>query len=94
MISTESAIISNFLFNNFWSFAHKKIAGGWFGYLVNFLKFNLVSSGSIIIQTGGIQFFDFVFGREWWYIYKIFIIIFIIIPYSYFLYNKVIWKDK
>lgn len=94
MISTESAIITNFILNNFWSFSHKKIKGGKFSYLWSFLKFNFVSAGSILIQVIGIQLLALIFGRNYWYIYKIFIIAFIVIPYSYILYNKVIWKEK
>ncbi len=94
LLSTETAITSNFLINNFWSFAHKKIEGGPLSYLFNFLKFNLVSSGSIAIQTLGVSILVNVFGRKLWYLYKILIIVFIIIPYSYILYNKFIWKKK
>lgn len=94
IISTESAIISNFILNNFWSFSHKKIKGLSRNFIFGFLKFNLVSSGSIAIQTLGMQFLVNIFGRNLWYFYKILIIIFIIIPYSYILYNKIIWKNK
>ena len=94
LISTEMAIISNFLLNNFWSFSHKKLKHGENNFLWSFFKFNLVSSGSIIIQTLGVSLATAFFGREFWYIYKIAIITFIIIPYSYILYNKLIWKDK
>lgn len=94
IISTESAIISNFILNNFWSFSHKKIKGLSRSFIFGFLKFNLVSSGSIAIQTLGMQLLVNIFGRNLWYFYKILIIIFIIIPYSYILYNKIIWKNK
>jgi dolichol-phosphate mannosyltransferase len=94
LLSTETAIISNFLLNNFWSFAHKKIEGGPGKYLFNFLKFNFVSAGSVAIQTVGLQILVIIFGRNLWYLYKILIIAFIIIPYSYILYNKFIWKNK
>lgn len=94
LIGTETAIISNFLLNNFWSFAHKKIGNNSRTFIFNFLKFNLVSSGAIIIQTIGMHLLDSFFGREWWYIYKVLIIIFIVVPYSYILYNKFIWKNK
>ncbi|MBI4226138.1 glycosyltransferase family 2 protein, partial [Candidatus Roizmanbacteria bacterium] len=86
LISTEVAIISNFLLNNFWSFSHKKLENKFRSYIPNFIKFNLVSSGSILIQTIGVQLAVNFFGRELWYIYKIFIIVFIIIPYSYVFY--------
>lgn len=94
LMSTETAIISNFLLNNFWSFKHKKIEAGGGGFLSGFLKFNVVSSGSIVIQAAGMQILTSVFGRKLWYLYKIFIIAFVIIPYSYILYNKFIWKSK
>ena len=94
LLSTETAILSNFLLNNFWSFAHKKIEGSPLKYLFNFLKFNLVSAGSVVIQTVGLQVLVIIFGRKLWYLYKILIIIFVIIPYSYILYNKVIWKNR
>jgi dolichol-phosphate mannosyltransferase len=105
MLSAELAIILNFLLNNFWSFKEKKIVGGFFAYLIKFITFNLVSSGSIIIQGVGlslalrflgdktISVFG-LFNLSSWILYKVLIITFIIIPYSYILYNKVIWKKK
>ena len=94
LISTEIAIISNFLLNNFWSFSYKKLENKFSAYISNFIKFNLVSSGSILIQTIGVQIAANIFGRQLWYVYKVLIIVLIIIPYSYFLYNKFIWKEK
>lgn len=102
MLSAEVAIISNFFINNFWSFKHVKIVGGLFGYIKKFLLFNLVSSGSIVIQGVGLALLLHFFGDRLislgilslssWILYKIGIIAFIIIPYSYILYNKLIWK--
>lgn len=94
LISTEIAIASNFILNNFWSFRHKKLDHSSASYLWSFLKFNLVSSGSILIQTLGVSIASYMFGQDLWYVYKVAIIVFIIIPYSYILYNKFIWKDK
>jgi len=104
MYSAEVAICTNFLLNNFWSFKDKKITGGFFAYLIKFITFNFVSSGSIIIQGVGLSLaLKFIgdksihlFGANIgsWIIYKILIIGFIIIPYSYILYNKFIWKKK
>ncbi len=102
MLSAEIAIVFNFFINNFWSFKEKKIVGGVFGYLKKFVMFNLVSSGSILIQVGGLALLLNLFGDKLislgvitlssWIIYKVLIIAFVIIPYSYVLYNKVIWK--
>ena len=94
LLSAEAAIINNFFFNNFWSFSHKKINSSFFSYVTKFLKFNLVSAGAIVIQVIGILILTLIFGTQWWYIYKIGIIAFIVIPYSYFFYNKFIWKDR
>lgn len=102
MLSAEVAIISNFFVNNFWSFKHVKIVGGLFGYIKKFLLFNLVSSGSIVIQGVGLALLLHFFGDRLislgilslssWILYKIGIIALVIIPYSYILYNKLIWK--
>ena len=104
MMSAEVAIVANFFINNFWSFSHKKITGGVFGYLKKFVMFNLVSSGSILIQGGGLALLLYFFGDRSlgmgpvhlpsWILYKIVIIALVIIPYSYILYNKFIWKKK
>ena len=105
MLSAEIAIIFNFILNNFWSFEHKKIDGGIFAYLTKFITFNFVSSGSIIIQGVGLALSLRFLGDKSihlfgslnigsWIVYKILIIGFIILPYSYILYNKFIWKSK
>jgi dolichol-phosphate mannosyltransferase len=103
--SAELAICSNFLLNNFWSFRDKKIIGGFFAYLIKFITFNFVSSGAVIIQWIGlslalrflgdknINMFG-LFSLSSWILYKVLIIAFLIIPYSYILYNKFIWKKK
>jgi len=105
MFSAEIAIVCNFFLNNFWSFKHKQIKGGIFTYLKNFVLFNVVSLGSIIIQGGGLWVLLSIFGDKGlmmpfeinvpsWIIYKVIIIAFVIIPYSYFLYNRIVWKNK
>ena len=91
IISAESAIISNFMFNNFWSFAHKKVSQN---FAWSFIKFNSISLGSIIIQTIGMTICTSIFGKDLWPLYKALIIIFAIIPYSYVFYNKFVWKTK
>jgi len=94
LISTELAITSNFIFNNIWSFKHKKINHEKQNIIVSFLKFNTIASGSILIQTIGLSIAAHIFGVTYWYVYKALIIAFIIIPYSYFFYNRFVWKDK
>ncbi len=46
--SIETAIVSNFLFSNFWTFADRKV--GFSQYPSKFIQFNLASAGSIVIQ--------------------------------------------
>ena len=102
-LSAEVAIVSNFFLNNFWVFKHKKIAGGALAYLRKFLLFNFVSSGSILIQGLGMWAATTLLGDfdlnllglklQVWIIYKVFIIALLVIPYSYIMYNKIIWKD-
>ena len=101
-LSAEFAIMFNFLVNNFWSFSHKQITGS---YLHQFLKFNLVSSGSIFMQWYGMKtalemFGDHIiqqplpfFELHTWVVYKVVIIACFIIPYSYVMYNAFIWKS-
>lgn len=99
-ISAEMAIIFNFFVNNFWSFSHKKLKGS---YVRKFVKFNVVSSGSIVIQWAGLilalgMLGDVVYDLPLhvmlpsWIVYKVFIIALLVIPYSYFMYNTFIWK--
>ncbi len=103
VLSAEIAVMSNFLLNNYWSFAHKKIKGGLLGYIKKFVVFNAVSSGSLVIQGVGMWAALLTFGDKplniltvavinSWIVYKVFIIAFVIIPYSYFMYNRFVWK--
>lgn len=91
-LSAETAVVFNFLVNNFWSFSHSRVQGGAMGYVWNFLKFNFVSLGNILIQIIGISIGINYFGESNWLLYKAVTIGFVVIPYSYILYNKVIWK--
>ncbi len=94
VISAEIAIVSNFLINNFWSFAHKKLNHQSISFIFHFLKFNFISLGALIIQAAGLEILGTLFGRDWWLIYKILIIGLIVIPYSFIFYNKIIWKKN
>lgn len=91
--STEIAIINNFILNNLWTFKDAKIEG--FGMLVKkFLQFNLTSTGALLIQviagTIGVYFF----GSGSRQILLPFIVLFLVLPYNYIMYNLVIWKTK
>lgn len=100
--SAELAIISNFFLNNFWSFGSKKIIGIT-KTIGNLIYFNFISLGSLIIQGTGLWLalkfigdYTIELGKielHSWVLYKIILIILIIIPYSYILYNKFVWKN-
>lgn len=93
-ISAETAIIFNFLMNNFWSFSHKRLRLHLRTFFLSFFKFNLIAVGALLIQAFGIQLLTNIYGPEFWYLYKILILALIVIPYSYILYNKIVWKGK
>lgn len=89
--ATELAIISNFILNNIWTFRKEKIIGVG-KILYKFLQFNLTSAGALVIQTVfgtlGVHFF----GPQSRQLLLPFIIVFLVLPYNYFMYNAVIWK--
>lgn len=93
-LSAETAIVSNYLMNNYWSFAHKRVKGGLPVQLLNLAKFNLISFGNILIQLVGIRIGIHIAGERYWMLYKFVTITCVVIPYSYILYNKIIWKKK
>lgn len=88
----EGAIISNYIINNCWTFSHKKIKG--LKMLIKFIQFNLVSVGSIIIQGIVVGIGTYIFGKSSWFIFMVIALLFIVIPYSYFIYNRYIWKTN
>jgi dolichol-phosphate mannosyltransferase len=89
-IGAEAAIISNFICNNFWTFSHKKIKKqSLFGKMI---QFNIASLGGVIIQFLVVGIGTYFLGKDSWFLLMVFSIIFLVIPYSYFVYNKIIWK--
>jgi dolichol-phosphate mannosyltransferase len=92
-LSTEFAIVNNFVFNNLWTFKSEKITGINM-LLKKFLQFNGTSAGALLIQVVFGSISDFAFGPGKRQLALPFIILFIVLPYNYFMYNKVIWKTK
>lgn len=91
-IGAEGAIVSNFIMNNLWTFHHKKITGHRiFG---KFVQFNVVSLGAIIIQGVVVGMGTYFFGNSTWFWFMVGSIIFLVIPYSFIMYNRFIWKAK
>ena len=90
--STELAIINNYTLNNIWTFKASEIKGLG-NTLRKFFQFNLTSAGAIVIQSilgplgvklVGVQYDAFVL---------ITIILFVVMPYNYTMYNLFIWKN-
>ncbi|MEK9176281.1 MAG: glycosyltransferase family 2 protein [Patescibacteria group bacterium] len=99
----EAAIISNFMFNNFWTFSDTKHVKQNSNFFVKLIKFNISGFLSVFIQFASVFIFVHIFGEDI-AIAGITIktriailfptIIFLIIPLNYLIYNKIIWKTQ
>ncbi len=100
-IGAEASIISNFLFNHFWTFSDTKKIQNSSNTFVKLIKFNITSLGAIIIQFAAVAISEKYLGR-YLHIFSFSIptriailfptIIFLVIPLNYIIYNKIIWK--
>lgn len=90
-LSTEMAIISNFTLNNLWTFRVEKIKGV-SNLFKKFLQFNGTSAGALLIQTVVGTLGTFFFGAQYRQLLLPFIIVFLVLPYNYFMYTHVIWR--
>ncbi len=104
LLSIECAIISNFVLNNLWTFADRKLETAQIP--SKFVQFNLASLGSILIQLVINSLGELIFGLR--YLFTLPIInmkidtglmfavtgIFIGLFWNFFAYNKFIWKKK
>ncbi len=92
-LSTELAIMSNFTINNLWTFNDSTIAG-----LPNiirkFVQFNVTSAGALLIQTIAGSLLTGIFGGGARIVILFFVVVFLVMPYNYFMYTRVIWKNK
>lgn len=93
ILSTEIAIISNFTFNNLWTFRTEKIEGIQ-KLIVKFLQFNLTSAGAIIIQSIVGPIGTSLVGVKYDFLVLGFVVAFLVLPYNYFMYNRFIWRSK
>ena len=92
-LAAEIAIISNFIFNNIWTFSKEKITN--ISILFpKFITFNLSSLiTGILIPSTIIALLTSIFGDHL-FIYQIIAIFGITVPLNWFVYNKFIWKNK
>jgi len=91
--ASEIAIIFNFIMNNLWTFADKKITS-LKKIPLKFIQFNLTSLGAVVLQGLVVGGLAELFGDQWRQIYLVFAVGFVVIPYNYTMYTKVIWKKK
>lgn len=92
-LAAEVSIISNFILNNTWTFKSQQISGS-NKLIPKFLQFNLSSVGAIIIQSIFGTLAEHLFGPEHKVLYLAVIIVFLVLPYNWTMYNLVIWKKK
>lgn len=91
LFSTEAAIVSNFTFNNIWTFKEKQISG-FTNTIKKFLQFNLSSAGALAIQSIFGPLGVSLIGKQYDFIVLAFVVAFMVLPYNYFMYNVFIWK--
>ena len=91
--ASELAIISNFIWNNLWTFAADKITSTK-NIFTKFITFNLSSVVTgIIIPSVVIAILTSIFG-DYLFLYQIIAIFGLTIPLNWIVYNKIIWKKK
>lgn len=92
LLATEAAIVSNFIFNNIWTFKDKIITKV-SDVVVQFIKFNVSSLFAVIVQPLIVAGAAILFGdnAKIHFLALIFALIFVIVPYNYVVYNLFIW---
>lgn len=91
LFATEMAIISNFTWNNLWTFSEKKISGVK-NIFRKFIAFNATSAGALVIQSIFGPIGTGIVGKEYTALVLAFVVVCMVLPYNYLMYNLVIWK--
>ncbi len=92
-LAAEISIISNFIFNNLWTFSKEKITDKK-KLFFKFFTFNISSVFSgIIIPSLVIALLTALFGDRL-FLYQVIAIFGLTIPLNWIIYNRVIWKNK
>ncbi|MDO8515534.1 MAG: glycosyltransferase [bacterium] len=97
-LGAEFAIISNFILNNLWTFADRKVTTP-LEIIKKFIPFNVLSFGSAIIQFLFLKAGELIFGLEHykaslWYMLFYIAGVAVGLVWNYIMYSKVIWKKK
>jgi dolichol-phosphate mannosyltransferase len=90
-VPVELSIISNFILNNAWTFKSEEIRG-LTAIIKKFLTFNGTSLGALLIQTIAGIISDRFLGTGARQITLPFIIVVLVLPFNYIMYNLVIWN--
>jgi dolichol-phosphate mannosyltransferase len=93
ILSVEGSILSNFVWNNFWTFRRSHTSKGK-TVLARLLGFNLTSVGAIVIQAVVVGSATRVFGDST-LVRQLALVITIclfVLPYNWLVYNRLIWK--
>lgn len=90
-VPVELSIISNFTLNNIWTFKSEQIKG-LMALIKKFIAFNGTSMGALLIQLGAGILGDKLFGVGSRQLVLPIIIVFLVLPFNYTMYNLVIWK--
>lgn len=93
VFATELAIINNYIFNNIWTFKDSEIKG-LKAMILKFLQFNLTSAGALLIQSIAGPIGTRLIGEQYDFIVLAVVVAFLVLPYNYLMYTKVIWKKK
>ncbi len=92
-LAAELAIISNFTWNNIWTFSQEKITAP-IRLLKKFLTFNVSSViTGVFIPSSIIALLTYLFGDRL-FLYQVIAIFGLTIPLNWIVYNKIIWKKK
>ncbi len=92
-LSTELAILSNFTWNNLWTFKDQQI-NGVLAIVSKFFQFNITSAGGLLIQVVVGVVTDRLLGFQYRQIILPLTIGFLVMPYNYLMYTLVIWRKK
>lgn len=90
-LGSEFSVVWNFIVNNLWTFSEHKITK-LSKIPVKFIQFNFVSLGSVVLISLSEAVGTSIFGEGARQIILVFAIGFLVIPYSYSMYNIFIWK--
>lgn len=90
-LATEFGIISNFIWNNLWTFREEMFTK-LHDLVVKFMQFNLSSLGALVIMSVAGKISDYLLGVQYRQISLPFIIVFLALPYNWLMYTKVVWN--